>query len=140
MVGGNGFVPADADSWRALMTRIIENALRGRHEYYGRLRRDRARQMPLPDDSILLLDPRKRTGTTPSQHAMRNEEEAWLRLALELVDPLDRDVIVMRQWSGRTFAEIGDDLGVPENTARMRFNRALARLADKVEGLRRGVV
>ena len=30
--------------------------------------------------------------------------------------------------------------GQLENTARMRFNRALARLADKVEGLRRGVV
>lgn len=134
------FVPVDGDSWRGIVTQIVENQLRGKHEFYGRLRRDRARQQPLPDDSVLLLDPRRRTATTPSQRAVRNEEEAWLRLALDLVDPDDRDVIVMREWAGKAFAEIGSDLGIGENTARMRFQRALCRLADQVEALRRGQI
>lgn len=134
------FVPVDGDSWRSLVTQIVENQLRGQHEFYGRLRRDRARQQPLPDDSVLLLDPRKRTATTPGGRAVRNEEEAWLRLALDLVDPDDRDVIVMREWAGKSFAEIGTQLGIGENAARMRFQRALGRLADQVERLRRGQV
>lgn len=134
------FVPVDGDSWRSLVTQIVENQLRGQHEFYGRLRRDRARQQPLPDDSVLLLDPRKRTATTPGARAVRNEEEAWLRLALDLVDPDDRDVIVMREWAGKSFAEIGTQLGIGENAARMRFQRALGRLADQVERLRRGQV
>lgn len=134
------FVPVDGDSWRSLVTQIVENQLRGQHEFYGRIRRDRARQQPLPDDSVLLLDPRKRTATTPSARAVRNEEEAWLRLALDLVDPDDRDVIVMREWAGKSFAEIGTQLGIGENAARMRFQRALGRLADQVETLRRGQI
>lgn len=134
------FVPVDGDSWRGIVTQIVENQLRGKHEFYGRLRRDRARQQPLPDDSVLLLDPRRRTATTPSARAQRNEEEAWLRLALDLVDPDDRDVIVMREWAGRSFADIGSELGIGENTARMRFQRALGRLADQVEALRRGQI
>jgi RNA polymerase sigma-70 factor, ECF subfamily len=104
------------------------------------MRRDRRRQAPLPDDSVLLVDLSARTATTPSRHAARNEEEAWLRLALEMLAPGDRDLIAMREWQQLGFTEIGAHLGVPENTARMRFQRALARLADRVESLRRGAV
>lgn len=134
------FLAADRSMFRRLVTRIVENTLRGQSEFYSRLRRDRGRHAALPDDAVLELDVRKRTGTTPSQHAARSEEEAWLRLALDLVDPEDRDVIVMREWNGDAFADIGAKLGVPENTARMRFARALGRLAAQVEALRRGVV
>ncbi len=134
------FVAIDGDTFRRLVTQIVENTLRGQHEFYGRLRRDHARQSPLPSDSVLVLDPSVRSATTPSQQAARNEEEAWLRLALDLVEPADRDVIVMREWGGESFGQIGERLGIPENTARMRFARALARLADKVEALRRGEI
>jgi len=134
------FLATDGDTFRRLVTRIVENMLREQHEFYGRMRRDRARQAPLPDDSVLCLDPRRRTATSPSQHAVRNEEEAWLRLAMELLPPEERDVIVLREWQGRSFGEIGEQLGIAENAARMRFARALARLADRVESLRRGEV
>lgn len=134
------FEPTDGDAWRRLVTQIVENLLRSKSDYYGRLRRDRARQRPLPEDSVLQLDPRRRPATTPSQFAMRNEEEAWLRLALDLIDPDDRDLIVAREWGGKPFGEIGVQLGLSENTARMRFQRALGRLADMVESLRRGAV
>ena len=134
------FLVPDGDTFRRLLSQIVENVLRERHEFYGRMRRDRARQAPLPDDSVLCLDPRLRTATSPSQHAVRNEEEAWLRLALDLLSPEDRDVIVLREWGGQDFRAIGEQLGIGANAARMRFTRALARLADRVESLRRGEV
>lgn len=132
------FLVPSRDSFRRLVARIVENVMRERHEFYGRMRRDRARQAPLPEDSVLCLDPRASTRSSPSQQASRSEEEAWLRLALDLLEPEDRDVIVLREWAGESFGAIGARLGIAENAARMRFSRALGRLADRVEALRRG--
>jgi RNA polymerase sigma-70 factor, ECF subfamily len=134
------FLVGGREAFRRLVGTILENTLRSQGDFYGRLRRDRAKQLPLPDDSVLLVDASARTATTPSRHAARNEEEAWLRLAIEMLEPADRDVIALREWGGRSFLEVGEQLGISENTARMRFNRALARLADQVEKLRRGEV
>ena len=124
------FLAGDRDSFRRVVGTILENALRSQGDHYSRMRRDRARLSPLPDDSVLLVDARARTATSPSRHAARNEEEAWLRLALEMLEPGDREVIALREWGRLPFAEVAGKLGINENTARMRFNRALARLAD----------
>ena len=134
------FVVPDRVTFRRLVARIVENLLCERHEFYGRMRRDRARQVPLPDDSVLVLDPRRCTATSPSQHAERHEEEAWLRLALDLLPGDDRDIIVLREWGGHGFRAIGERVGISENAARMRFDRALRRLADRVAALRKGDV
>ena len=134
------FLVGDREVFRRLVGTILENALRSQGGFYARKRRDRAREAPLPDDTVLLVDVRARTATSPSRHAVRNEEQAWLRLALEMLEPADREVIALREWGQLPFAEVAQQLGVTENTARMRFTRALARLADRVEGLRRGEV
>ena len=47
----------------------------------------------------------------------------------ELKEP-DRDVILLRYFENRPFAEIGGQLGLNENTARMRVERALEKLRD----------
>ena len=132
------FLVGDGDAFRRLLGRIVENMLRDQHEFFARQRRALAREDPLPDDSVLCLDARARTATSPSQAAARDEEQTWLRLALELLAPEDRDVIVLREYERLAFAEVGARLGVAENAARMRFQRALARLAAVVEKLRRG--
>ena len=50
----------------------------------------------------------------------------------------DREVILLREWENHSFAEIGGQLGITEDAARMRFHRALARLAEKIQLLRGG--
>jgi len=70
-------------------------------------------------------------------------EEAWQQIRPVLDDALhelkesDRQVLVLRFLEDRTLSEIGARLGLAENTARMRAERAL----DKLRGLlaRRGV-
>jgi len=49
----------------------------------------------------------------------------------------DREAILLRYFENRTFAEIGGKLGLNENTARMRVERALEKL--QAAFLRRGV-
>ncbi len=92
------------------------------------------------------------------QHRRRREEEAqvmnellgedspnevWQRLRPELDDVLhelkeaDRAVVVLRFLENRTLREVGDRLGLTENAARMRVDRALEKLRGQFA--RRGI-
>jgi len=57
--------------------------------------------------------------------------------ALRSLKENDRDALLLRFFQSRTFAEVGEALGLSENAARMRVDRAL----DKLHGqlVRRGI-
>ena len=148
---GPRFVVQDVAQFRALVARIVENTLRDQHDHHAALRRGGAgpagggggaaggvRVEPLPSGSVLALDPRMRSVTRPDEAAAHNELRAWTRLGLELLDPDDRRVILLREFEGLSFAAIGERLGIGETGARMRFTRAIPRLADKVKQLQAG--
>ena len=138
---GPRFVVEDVAQFRALVARIVENTLRDQHDWHDAQRRGGgggARVDPLPSNSVLQLDPRMRSVTRPDVAAEQNELKAWMRLALELLEPDDRRVILLREFEGLGFAEIGERLGIGETGARMRFTRAIPRLADKVKQLQAG--
>jgi len=137
---GPRFQLASRAHFRALVATIVENVLRGRAQWWNAQRRALAAERPLPEGTCVSVAPMARSTDRPSVAAGRAEGEAWLRLALELLDPEDRDVLVLRQFRGQSFAEVGAALGIQENTARMRFQRALPRLAEKVRLLQRGEV
>jgi RNA polymerase sigma factor (sigma-70 family) len=134
------FVPADLEQLRALLARLVENLLRDRLKLHHAHKRDLRKERPIPSDSVLLLDPTRRTVTRASEAASANEMQAWIQLALELLRPADRQIVLWRQWEERSFREIGAELGVPENTARMRFDAALQRLGARLRELMRGNV
>jgi RNA polymerase sigma-70 factor (ECF subfamily) len=138
---GPRFTMSDRNQFRSLLCRIIENVLCGKHDWFDAHRRRMAREQPLPRDSLLCLDPPDRTSVErPSAAATANEREAWVRMALELLLPEDREAILRRQWQQQTFAEMAAELGVSEDAARMRFHRALPRLVRKIQQLRGGQV
>jgi len=60
--------------------------------------------------------------------ADRAEREAAIELALGQLPGDQREVVIMKIWGGLTFAQIGEALGVPMNTAASRYRYALARL------------
>ena len=130
------FVSADTTRFRNIVARIIENMLRDKHDWYKAKRRALSKEIPVPSDSVLNLDRPRESVTRPSENATRHERESWVRLALELLDPEDRKVILLRQWEKRSFRDIGEHFGITEDSARMRFNRALPRLARKIAELR----
>lgn len=135
---GPRFAVTDRARFRALLARIVENDLRDRHRYLRRQRRDVARGTARASDTVLELDPAARSVTSPSELAERDERRAWLQLALELLDPIDREIVRMRDWEERTFVEAGELLGISEDAARKRYHRALPKLAHKVASLRAG--
>lgn len=82
----------------------------------------------------------QRLGTTLADTAPASapgELEAVLDEALGELAAADRDAILARFFSNRTYAEIGQADNLTENAARMRVDRALDRLRAKLE--RRGL-
>ena len=120
----------------ALITRIVENSIRDKHDWFSARRRQVARERPLPTDTILYLDSPRHTVDTPSQSAQRHEGEAWIRLGIELLDSKDRELIVLRDWDKRSFLYIGEKLDISEEAARKRYGRAVGRLEKKIWELR----
>lgn len=130
----------DRAQFRALCGRIIENRLRDKVDWLRAKKREIARERPLPEDSVLRLDPTYSSVPTPSKLADREEHIRWVRLALDVLAPKDHDVILLRDWEGLSFTEVGDRLGVKEDAARMRYKRAVDRLRDVIVRLQRGEI
>ncbi len=135
---GPKIVVSDRGQLRALLSRIVENVLRDQSDHFRAQRRALDRERALRNDSILHLDAPVEQVGRPSQVAMANERQAWVQLGLELLDPEDREVILLRDYDDLGFDEVGEKLGVKGDAARMRYNRALPKLAKKVESLRGG--
>jgi len=135
---GPRFVISDEHHFRSLLLRIVENAVKDKHDWFTARRRDIARENPIPADTVLSLDTFSGSDKSPSQYANDNEQEAWIRLGMEFIEPEDREIIVLHQWDDLSFIEIGEHLGISANAARKRHNRSVKRLAEIVWSLRKG--
>ena len=81
---------------------------------------------------------RARESNAAVMHAEPDEALAWNDMALvldesvnELNDP-DRQAILLRFFNQKTMRELGTAMGISEDAAKMRVNRALGRLRDKL--------
>jgi RNA polymerase sigma factor (sigma-70 family) len=134
---GPRFVLADREQFRVLLATIVLNVIRGQHRALHALKRAVQREEALGSDSVLLLDPPARSVAAPDERAAQAEQEEWLRLGYLLLDPEDQQVIDLH-WQGNTDAEIGAVVGAVANTARMRRQRAMGRLAKIVLDVKAG--
>jgi RNA polymerase sigma-70 factor (ECF subfamily) len=124
---------------RALLARVVENAIRDQDDFWFRARRRAlSQELRLETDSIVALGERLRPTTPPEDRAARNEMSALLRLAIEILEPDDRRVILLRHWDELEFEEVARRLATTVEAARKRYQRALPRLARVIERLQRG--
>jgi RNA polymerase sigma-70 factor (ECF subfamily) len=68
--------------------------------------------------------------TSASQAAIRAEHKILVQEALNSMDPLDREVLVLRHFEHLNNEETAQVLGVKKSTASQRYIRALKRLKD----------
>lgn len=135
---GPRFVVENANQFRGLMGKVIENRIRDRRDWFSAQCRAMAREER--GGSVADLSGGGHSQSRPDRVAAKNEWEALVRLAVMLLEPDDRDIVILRQWQEMQFEDIGKKLGIEPDAARMRFNRALPRLAARVDELRRGKV
>ena len=72
--------------------------------------------------------------TSPSQAAMRAEQEARLAEALGRMDPIDREVLVLRHFDELSNNEVAALFGIGKAAASHRYVRALERLREILAG------
>ena len=68
--------------------------------------------------------------TSPSHAAMRAEAMAGIEQALEQMDDIDREVLVLRHFEELTNQETAETLGLQKSAASNRYIRALKRLRE----------
>src|SRR3977135_4468849 len=61
------------------------------------------------------------------------ESALWVRRAVEKLDPIDREILLLREFEQLTYAEIADLLELPLNTVRSRLFRARIALRNLLE-------
>ncbi len=61
------------------------------------------------------------------------ESGLWVRRAVEKLEPLDREILMLREFEQLSYAEIADLLQLPLNTVRSRLFRARTALRNLLE-------
>jgi RNA polymerase sigma-70 factor, ECF subfamily len=61
------------------------------------------------------------------------ESGLWVRCAVEKLEPVDREIVMLREFEQLSYAEIADLLKLPLNTVRSRLFRARTALRDLLE-------
>ncbi len=135
---GPKVVMNDLHQFRSLMARIIENNIRDQNGWMQARRRADSFEAQLPRDTLLHLDAPVKEVTRVTEAVYKKQRAELVRLAMELLEPDDRQIVFLRNWEGKPYDEIGELLGLQANTVRMRFRRALHKLALKIEDLRAG--
>jgi RNA polymerase sigma-70 factor, ECF subfamily len=77
--------------------------------------------------------------TRPSVAAIRAERQRRLEEALNTMDPMDREVLVLRHFEELTNAEVARELRLGESAASKRYVRALYRLKQILASLPGGL-
>lgn len=136
---GPRFVPSSHAQFCALMKRIAVN------EVVDRVRRDRggvepdARSRQAYGDSVLDLSGAAASSMLPERIVAKEEERAWVRLALEFLPEEDRRLCHAREVEGMDWTSIAARFGFPTpQAARMRCTRALPRLANIIRKVQAG--
>ena len=79
-------------------------------------------------------------GPTPREIAHTHGRNEFLAAALEQLDDLSREIIILRHFQGLTGREVAEILGIAEGTVSSRSHRALRQLRALLErmGFRKG--
>jgi RNA polymerase sigma-70 factor (ECF subfamily) len=126
------------------LRRVTAQKLCDAHRRHLRVRsRDLRREKKLSADgapgasSISLADFLVFRGASPSSEVSSLEERASVERAIESLDPIDREIIVLRHVEELGNSEIAHLLGMKEGTACKRYVRALGKLKGILSGSRR---
>lgn len=109
--------------------------------HLGAKMRDAGREVPLPQavapdaTSVSLAACLIADLTSPSQAAIREETARKIEEVLEGMDPIDREVLILRHFEQLSNDEVAGVLGVKKAAASRRYTRAVIRFREVVEGI-----
>jgi len=82
--------------------------------------------------SVALADYLVGNATSPSRALMRDEMAAAVEAALAEMEPIDREVLVLRHFEDLSNSEVAEELSIMRKAASIRYVRALKRLKSRL--------
>ncbi|ODU00887.1 MAG: hypothetical protein ABS79_02620 [Planctomycetes bacterium SCN 63-9] len=125
--------------WLRWLTGKTMQALHRRH--LGVQAREVGREVrldnwPMPEaSSVAIAAQLVDKAYTPSRAAARSEQKLRLQQAIDSLDPIDREVLVLRHFEELTAEESARVLGIDRSAASKRYMRALKRLKAHIEAM-----
>ena len=125
-----GYLQHPALPFRLWLRQIaFDRALKARRQHLGTARRSLEKEVPLPEQSSLVLARRLLApDSTPSQQLDHRELARRLRQAVGQLPEADREVVMMRHFEGLSNQEVACLLGIDPAAASKRHGRAMLRL------------
>jgi RNA polymerase sigma factor (sigma-70 family) len=131
---GPRYTPRSRAEFRALMAKVLRGALADDRAKRMAIKRDAHKVERLPDEGISRIVAAGSGVATPSGVYADRERIEALEEAIESLPEEPRDICRRKYFEGQTFEQIAAALGLPGgDAARMRFNRALPKLARALE-------
>jgi len=133
---GPAFRPQTEAQLKAIVAKAVENRLHDLYDYsMAQMRNVETVRLP---SAISQIGIAAASSSEPEVKVEAEEERSFIALALELLEPRFRLIIHLRDWKGCSFQQIGVDLAIDVDAARMRYNRALRELSRMVAKLKKG--
>ncbi len=127
-----------AAEFRSLVATVVKSTIYSLAAKHGAKKRDRRRNQQWTTEG-LGLDRNVIANTgSPLSRAAKKEQSELLQLAIEMLDLVSQRLIHLHVERDCSWKEIGEELGLSEDAARVRYNRALKRLAKLAVKLRTG--
>jgi RNA polymerase sigma-70 factor (ECF subfamily) len=130
----HGTTEAELTAWlRQVLAHVLAHEIR---RYQGTQQRDVGREVSLEhalaESSQRLGDMLAASGSSPSQQAVRHEQELLLAEVLGRLPEDYRDVIILRNLEGLSHEEVAQRMQRNPGAVRMLWVRALARLREEL--------
>ena len=118
---------------------VLDTLVDVHRRHLGAKMRDAGREVRLPDairpeaTSISLAAYLVGDLTSPSQAAIREETARRIDQVLESMDPMDKEVLILRHFEQLSNDEVASVVGVKKAAASRRYMRALTRFREVVK-------
>lgn len=129
--GIDRFAGSGSRSLMAWLGTIARDEICDQADFYGRQKRDAARDTTLDER----VDPLARQVRTEASRIQLQEDSERLEKAIETLGEAQREVILLRHFEELTFPEIGERLGKSPDACRMQLARAMTALTLKVRAM-----
>jgi RNA polymerase sigma-70 factor (ECF subfamily) len=113
-----------------LLKTAMEQLRDERVKHLKRERRAATREVGLPHQTSIVLARQLATHSTPSEVAMRREQQKTVADTIERMGRADSDVLFLRHIDDLKFDEVGAILEITAAAARKRYARAIVRLRN----------
>lgn len=128
------FEPKDEAAFIHWMSTLVQNEIRDLADYHFAQKRDLNKEIKKTNSSN---DKRSVTDQIPANSIDRpsykiqlKEDILELEKALDQLKEDQKEIVIMRQYEGMSFIDIGKELDCSADAARMKFARAIDKLTD----------